>query len=195
MSSELRPWLHPGLSRLWGGWCGCHSACTWPKRVGEQSIQRFPWGALCRDLSKNPGNDVTSWQQNPTEPGTWVSRPPQRRGAPSQIACCQDVLLFAPAQRLGPRESSQAECVGTCSTLVQASPERALSLCPKEKEGNIGAPGQARSPLPSHPGNPESFPCVHGWGFLGVCLPQASPGGCGSEACGPVVSTPQGRAG
>ena len=46
MSSELRPWLHPGLSRLWGGWCGCHCACTWPKRVGEQSTQRFPWGTL-----------------------------------------------------------------------------------------------------------------------------------------------------
>ena len=143
----------------------------------------------------NPGNDVTSQQQNPKELGTRVSRPPQWRGAPSQIACCQDVLLFAPAQRPGPRESSQAERVGTCSTLAQAPPERPLSLCLKEKEGNTGAPGQARSPLPSHPGNPESFPCVRGRGFLGLCLPQASPSGCGSEACGPVVSTPQGRAG
>ena len=34
-----------------------------------------------------------------------------------------------------------------------------------------------------------------GMGFLGVCLPQASPGTCGSQACGPGVSTPQGRAG
>ncbi|XP_061251588.1 uncharacterized protein LOC133234712 [Bos javanicus] len=59
-------------------------------------------------LATNQGNDVTSWQQNPTEPGTWVSRPPQWRGAPSQIACFQDVLLFAPAQRPGPGESSQS---------------------------------------------------------------------------------------
>ena len=59
----------------------------------------------------------------------------------------------------------------------------------------MGAPGQARSPLPSHPGNPESFPCECEWGFLRLCQPQGSPGGCGSEACGPVVSTPQGRVG
>ena len=143
----------------------------------------------------NSGHDVTSRQQNRKELGTRVSRPPQRRGAPSQIACCQDVLLFAPAQRPTPQESSQAECVGMRSTLAQGPPKRPLALCPKEQEGNTVAPGQARSPLPSHPGSPESFPCVRGRGFLGLCLPQASPSGCGSEACGPVVSTPQGRAG
>ena len=143
----------------------------------------------------NPGNDVTSRQQNPRELGTRVSRPPQWRGAPSQIACCQDVLLFAPAQRPTPQESSQAECVGMRSTLAQGPPKRPLALCPKEQEGNTGAPGRTGSPLPSHLGNPESFPCECGWGFLLVWRPQASPGGCGSEACGPVVSTPQGRAG
>ena len=58
------------------------------------SQPRGSHGELCvRDLSKNPGNDVTSWQQNPTEPGTWVSRPPQRQGAPSRslaakMFCC-----------------------------------------------------------------------------------------------------------
>ena len=51
------------------------------------------------------------------------------------------------------------------------------------------------SPLPSRPGNPESFPCVCGWGCLGLCLPQASPGRCGSEVCGLGVSIPHGRAG
>ena len=158
------------------------------------SQPRGSLGELCvRDLSKNPGNDVTSWQQNPTEPGTWVSRPPQRQGAPSQITCCQDVLLFAPAQRPGPRESSQAECVGTCSTLAQAPPERPLSLCPKEKEGNTGAPGQARSPLPSHPGNPESFACVVDEGFSGcVCLKQAQ-ADVGQKPVGQLCPHPRGE--
>ena len=41
----------------------------------------------------------------------------------------------------------------------------------------MGAPGRAQSPLPSHPGNPESFPCERGWGGLRVCLPEASPDG------------------
>ena len=98
-----------------------------------------------------------------------------------------------------PEAGASGELTGrVCGNMLNAgsgSPERPLSLCLKEKEGNTGAPGQARSPLPSHPGNPESFPCVRGWGFLGLCLPQASPGGCGSEACGPVVATPWGRAG
>ncbi|XP_059731173.1 uncharacterized protein [Bos taurus] len=93
--------------------------------------------------------------QNPTEPGTWVSRPPQQRGAPSQIACCQDVLLFAPAQRPGPRESSQAERVGTCSTLAQAPPERPLSLCLKEKEAPVQAPGECAHGGVSPTGNEE----------------------------------------
>lgn len=75
------------------------------------------------------------------------------------------------------------------------TPERPLALCRKQQEGNTGAPGRARSPLPSQPYNPESFPCECGWGFLEVCRSQASPGRCGSEACGPVVSTPQGRVG
>ena len=73
--------------------------------------------------------------------------------------------------------------------------ERPLALCLKEQECNMGAPGWARSSLLSHPSKPETFPCECGWGLLLVCRPQASPGGCGSEACGPVVSTPQGRAG
>ena len=50
-------------------------------------------------------------------------------------------------------------------------------------------------PLPSRLGNPESFPFVCGWGCLGLCLPQASPGRCGSEVCWLGVSTPHGRAG
>ena len=47
--SELMPWLHPGLPKLWGERCACHCACTWPKVVGEQTeTQRFAWGALCK---------------------------------------------------------------------------------------------------------------------------------------------------
>ena len=109
--------------------------------------------------------------------------------------CCRDVLLFAPSQWPGPREKSEAEHVGTWSMLAQDPPERPLALCPKAKKGNMGAPGRATSHLPSHPGKPESFPYVCGWGFLGVCLPQASPGRCVSKVCGPGVSPPQGRAG
>ena len=86
-------------------------------------------------------------------------------------------------------------CGNAVDTGLGHPPERSLALCPKEQEGNTGAPGRTGPPLPSHLGNPESFPCECGWGFLGVCRPQATPGGCGSEACGPVVSTPQGRAG
>ena len=88
--------------------------------------------------------------------------------------------------------------MGTRSTLAQLhtpSTREASGLCPKEQEGNTGAPGRAKSSLPSHLGKLESFHCECGWGFLRVCQLQASPGICGSEACGPVVSTPQGRAG
>ena len=86
-------------------------------------------------------------------------------------------------------------CGNAVDTGLGHPPERSLALCPKEREDNTGAPGWAGPPLPSHPGNPESFPCQCGRGFLRVCQPQASPGGCGSEACGPVVATPWGRAG
>jgi len=131
-------------------------------RAWENSQKpRGSLGELCgRDLGHERGNDIISWQQNPTEPTTHVSRPPQRRGTPSQIACCQDVLLFAPAQRPGPQASSQAESVGRPSTLAQGLSESPLALCPKEQKGNRGAPGRVRPPLPSHPLKPEAFRCV-----------------------------------
>nr|XP_020767052.1 uncharacterized protein LOC110149055 [Odocoileus virginianus texanus] len=56
-------------------------------------------------------------------------------------------------------------------------------------------PGEARSPLPSHPGNPEFFPCGCGWGFWGCAGLQQAQADVGSEACGLVVSIPQERAG
>ena len=107
---------------------------------------------------------------------------------------CSAVCL---AQRPRPQQTSKGECLGTRTTLAQGPhpPQRHLAFCPKEQKGNTRAPGWARPPLPSHPGNTESFPCESGEGFLGVCLPQASPGRCGSQACGPGVSTPQGRVG
>ena len=92
-------------------------------------------------------------------------------------------------------EAGPLRCVGMQLVLPKDPPERPLAPCPKKQKGNMGALAQARSPLPSHPGNPESFPCVCGCGFPGVSLPQASPCGCGSEVCGLGVSTPQGRAG
>ena len=100
-----------------------------------------------------------------------------------------------PAQRPRPQQSSKGECVGMRTEPAQRRPERMLVLCPKEQKGNPGAQGRAGPQLPSHPRDPESFPCESGWVCSGYVSPQASPGGCGSQACGPGVSTPQGRAG
>ena len=57
--------------------------------------------------------------------------------------------------------------MGTRTTLAQGPhpPQRHLAFCPKEQKGNTRAPGWARPPLPSHPGNTESFPCESGDGF------------------------------
>ena len=96
----------------------------------------------------------------------------------------QDVFLFAPSQRLGPRENSPAERVGMQSVLPHDPPKRPLALCPKEQKSKTGAPARARSPLPSNPSNPESFPCVCGWGFPGVPLPQASPSDVAQKSVG-----------
>ena len=92
-------------------------------------------------------------------------------------------------------EAGPLRCVGMQSVLPKDPPERPLALCPKEQKSKTGAPARARSPLPSNPSNPESLPCVCGWGFPGVSLPQASPCGFDSKVCGLGVSTPQGRAG
>ncbi|CAN0156399.1 unnamed protein product, partial [Rangifer tarandus platyrhynchus] len=74
-----------------------------------------------------PGNR-TQEDPEPRYPGTTVT------GDPSQITWAQHVLLFAPAQRPGPQEGSQAECVGSLSTLPQGPPRRPLALCPKEQK-------------------------------------------------------------
>ena len=76
------------------------------------------------------------------------------------------------------------QSVGTQSVPPQDTPERPLALCLKEQKGNTGAPARARSPLPSHPCNPESFSCVCGWGFPGVPLPQASPSDVAQKSVG-----------
>ena len=191
VSSELRPWLHRGLPKLWGEQCGCHCACTWPKGVGEQTeIQRFTWGALCKgpqqgtqEMTSLPGNRT---QQNMETgfPGLTAERSPQ--------PVCRQPGCFAVCSF---PEAGPLRCVGMQLVLPKDPPERPLAPCLKKQKGNTGAPARARSPLPSYPGNPESFPCVCGWGFPGVSLPQASPCRCGSEVCGLGVSTPQGRAG
>ena len=94
--SELRPWLYPGLPKLWGERCACHCACTWPKGVGEQiETQRFAWGALCKgpqqrtkEMTSLPGNRT---QQN-TEtgfPGLTAEKSPQQvRRQPGCFAVC-----------------------------------------------------------------------------------------------------------
>ena len=161
VSSELRSWLHPGLPKLWGEQCGCHCACTWPKVVVEQrEIQRFAWGALCKgpqqrtkEMTSLPGNRT---QQN-TEtgsPGLRAERSPQPvRRQPGCFAVCP----FPEARASGKLTSRMCgNAVGTA--LGPPPPQEASALCPKEKKGNTGAPSQARSPLPSHPGNTESFP-------------------------------------
>ena len=87
--------------------------------VEQSETPRFPWGALCKgpqqrtqEMMSLPGNRT---QENPEPgyPGTTA------REDPSQITWYQDVLLFAPAQRPGPQEGSQAECVGLLSSLAQ----------------------------------------------------------------------------
>ena len=95
VSSEHRPWLHPGLPRLRGGLCGSHWICTWPMGVGEQSeTQRFPWGALCKgprqrtqEMMSLPGNRT---QQNPEPryPGLHSREEPPTRLLAAKIFCC-----------------------------------------------------------------------------------------------------------
>ena len=140
----------------------------------------------------NRGNDITSWQQNPTEHGNRISRPhsreePSASSRAARMFCC---LTLPSGQGLW---RAHRQSVGTQSVPPQDTPERPLALCLKEQKGNTGAPARARSPLPSHPCNPESFSCVCGWGFPGVSLPQTSPCRCGSEVCGMGVSTPRGE--
>ena len=96
VSSELRPWLHPGLPRLRGGLCGSHCVYTQPKGVGEQSeTQRSPWGALCKgprqrtqEMMSLPGNRT---QQNPEPryPGLHSGEEPQSESLlPRYSAVC-----------------------------------------------------------------------------------------------------------
>ena len=107
----------------------------------------------------------------------------------------QDILLFAPSQRPELRRAHRLNVWKRSRCCFRAPPERLLALCLRKRKVNGGVPAQARSPLPSHLGNPESFPCVCSWGFPGVSLPHASPCGCGSQVCGLGVSTLQGRPG
>ena len=137
-----------------------------------------------------PGNRT---QQNPEPryPGLHSGEEPQSRELAAKIFCC----LPLPRGRGIGRAHRQSVWGHGQHWIRPPTPERPLALGPKQQEGNTGAPGRARSPLRSQPYNPKSFPCECGWGFLEVCRPQASPGGCGSEACGQGMSTPQGRAG
>ena len=109
-----------------------------------------------------PGN---RYQQN-TEtgsPGLTAERSPKPvHGQPGCFAVC-------PFPEAGP-----LRCVGMQSVLPKDPPERPLAPCLKKQKGNTGAPARARSPLPSYPGNPESFPCVCmgvSWGISASCKP------------------------
>ena len=131
--------------------------------------------------------------KNPTEHGNRISRPYRREESSAsswaaRMFCCLPIPRgrgLGRAHRLGGWERSQC-CL--------RNPPRGLWPFAQRNRKGTGET-QARPPLPSHPGNPESFPFVCAWGFPGLSLPQASPCGCGSQVCGLGVSTPQGRAG
>ena len=143
----------------------------------------------------NPGNDVTSWQQNPTEHGDQISRPhsgeePQEVGWQPR---CFPVCPFLEAGSSG--ELTGRVCgntVGAASGPTTQKGHRPFArrnrkVTPELKPG----PGSL-----SHPTRVTLSPFpVCGCRFPGVSLPQASPCGCGSEVCGLGVSTPKGRAG
>ena len=135
--SELRPWLHPGLPKLWSEQCGCHCACTWPKGVGEQTeTHRFAWGALCKgprqgtqEMTSLPGNRT---QQN-TEtgsPGLTADRSPQPvHRQPGCFAVCP----FPEARASGKLTSRMCgNAVGTA--LGPPPPPRGLCPLPEGKE-------------------------------------------------------------
>ena len=130
-------------------------------------------------MTSLPGNRT---QQNMETgfPGLTAERSPQPvRRQPG----CFTVCSFP--------EAGPLRCVGMQSVLPKDPPERPLAPCLKKQKGNTGAPARARSPLPSYPGNPESFPCVCGWGFPGVSPPQASPCRCGQKSVGWVRPHPR----
>ena len=119
-----------------------------------------------------PGNRT---QQNP-EPGSSGLTAESSPQPGCVLPRCSALFPFPDYGASGELTNRVCENVVNTGSAPHPTPERPLALYLKEQKGNMGAPGLARSPLPSHPGNPESFPCVYGWGFLGVCLPQASPG-------------------
>ena len=170
VSSELRPWLHRGLPKLWGEQCGCHCACTWPKRVGEQTeIQRFAWRALCKgpqqgtqEMTSLPGNRT---QQNMETgfPGLTAERSPQ--------PVCRQPGCFAVCSF---PEAGPLRCVGMQLVLPKDPPERPLPFARRNRKvtweiqpgpGSLSHPtGVTLSPFPV---------CVDEV-FLGyLCLSQA----------------------
>ena len=121
-------------------------------------------------------------------PGLHIGEEPPARSLVAKMFCC----LPLPRGR-GLSRAYRQTVWDRCRGWLRA-PRRG-GLCPKEQKSNTGAPGRARSPLPSHLGHPESFPCECRRGFLGVCQLPASPGGCGVRSLWAGVSVPQGRAG
>ena len=131
VSSELRPWLHPGLPRLRGGLCGSHCVYTQPKGVGEQSeTQRSPWGALC----KGPRQQT---QEMMSLPAT-VHNKTRNLG-----------IQASTAERSLQPDCSLPTCTAVCPCPeVEASAELKGRVCGNADDAGSGAPREASGPSP-----------------------------------------------
>ena len=145
----------------------------------------------------NPGNDVTSrnrTQQNPEPgyPGLHSGEEPPARLLAATMFCC----LPLPGGRGLSRPQRETVWERGRRWLRDRTPPRGIWPFARRNRKGTREPQAG----PGHLYRPtrvtlSPFPVSLGMGFLGVCLPQASPGRCGSQACGPGVSTPQGRVG
>ena len=120
----------------------------------------------------NPGNGVTSrnrTQQNP-EPGYPGLHSREEPPASSLAAKMFSCLPLPRGRGLG---RAHRQSVWERGRLWLRTPPR--SLWPfAQRNRKVTGETQAGPPLPSHPGNTESFPCESGWVFSGyVCLKQA----------------------
>ena len=152
-------------------------------------------GELCvRDLSNEP-QKMTSLpgnrnQQNPEPryPGLHSGEEP-----PSHITCYQDVLLSAPAQRPGPQEGSQAECVDHCQRWLRA-PRGGLWPFARRNRKVMWEPQAGPGPL-SHPTcvTLSPFPMSVEGGFSGCAGLQQAQVDVGSEPVGRCYPHPRGE--
>ena len=147
--------------------------------------------------ARNPGDDITSWQQNPTEPGPRVSRlhsgqEPTASSRALKMFCC---LPLPRGRRPG---RAQQQNVWQRGRQWLRNPPRGLWPFSRRNRKVTREPQAGPCPL-SHPTRVtlSPFPECVDEGFSGyVCLKQA-PADVGQSlwAGWLGVSTPQGRAG